>query len=145
MREFGNRSRSLAARKRRFVLVSLANMTMQDHYIDIRTDRGGTLLLMRLADAIAETNVVDGLQIHRSHWVAKNAVQGAVRKEGRTFLKMRDEGCCRSAGPTFWRCARRGSPDNRPARPVSAGPLATLGLKATKRHVGCNGRYSRRA
>jgi hypothetical protein len=68
----------------------LSHMTMQDHYVDIRTDRGGTLVLMRLADAIAETNGVDGLQIHRSHWVAKNAVQGAVRKEGRLFLKMRD-------------------------------------------------------
>jgi hypothetical protein len=68
----------------------LSHMTMRDHYVDIRTDRGGTLVLMRLADAIAETSGVDGLQIHRSHWVAKNAVQGAVRKEGRLFLRMRD-------------------------------------------------------
>ena len=41
----------------------LSHLTIQDHYVDIRTDRGGTLVLMRLADAIAETEGVDGLRI----------------------------------------------------------------------------------
>jgi hypothetical protein len=68
----------------------LSHMSMQDHYVDIRTDRGGSLVLMRLADAIAETDGVEGLQIHRSHWVAKNAVERVVRKNGRLFLKLRD-------------------------------------------------------
>lgn len=68
----------------------LSHITVQDHYVDIRTDRGGTLVLMRLADAIAETEGVDGLQIHRSHWVAKGAVAAAVRREGRLYLRMKD-------------------------------------------------------
>lgn len=68
----------------------LSHITVQDHYVDIRTDRGGALVLMRLADAIAETEGVEGLRIHRSHWVAKDAVERAVRKDGRLFLKLRD-------------------------------------------------------
>ncbi|HTV67629.1 MAG TPA: LytTR family DNA-binding domain-containing protein [Rhizobiaceae bacterium] len=69
---------------------NLSHLSMQDHYVDIRTDRGGTLVLMRLADAIAETEGVEGLRIHRSHWVAKDAVKGTSRQDGRLFLEMKD-------------------------------------------------------
>ena len=65
-------------------------MTMQDHYVDIRTDRGGTLVLMRFVDAIAETNGVEGLQVHRSHWVALGRIAQTVRLGGRPMLKMED-------------------------------------------------------
>jgi DNA-binding LytR/AlgR family response regulator len=68
----------------------LAYMTMQDHYVDVHTDKGSTLVLMRLADAITETDGVPGLQIHRSHWVARAAVQAAVRRDGKLLLKMED-------------------------------------------------------
>lgn len=68
----------------------LSHMTMQDHYVDIRTDRGGALVLMRFADAIAETDPVEGLQIHRSHWVALDQIALTVRLGGRPMLKMKD-------------------------------------------------------
>lgn len=68
----------------------LSHLTVQDHYVDIRTDRGGTLVLMRLADAIAETEGVAGLQIHRSHWIAIAQVAQSVRLGGRLMLKMKD-------------------------------------------------------
>jgi hypothetical protein len=68
----------------------LIYMSMQDHYVDVHTDRGGTLVLMRLADAISETEGVPGLQIHRSHWVASAAVAATLRREGRLLLKMED-------------------------------------------------------
>lgn len=68
----------------------IAYMSMQDHYVDVHTDKGSTLVLMRLADAITETEGVAGLQIHRSHWVASAAVAAAVRREGRLLLKMQD-------------------------------------------------------
>lgn len=68
----------------------LAYMSMQDHYVDVHTDKGGTLVLMRLADAMTETQGVSGLQVHRSHWVALDAVAAAVRREGRLFLRMAD-------------------------------------------------------
>lgn len=68
----------------------LLYLSMQDHYVEVHTDRGGTLVLMRLADAIRETGNIAGLRIHRSHWVATDAVSGSMRKEGRLFLKLAD-------------------------------------------------------
>lgn len=68
----------------------LTHMSMQDHYVDVRTDKGGGLVLMRFADAIAETDGTAGLQIHRSHWVANDAVEKAVRRDGKLHLKLRD-------------------------------------------------------
>ncbi len=68
----------------------LSHMTMQDHYVDVRTERGGALVLMRFADAIAETDGIDGLQIHRSHWVARDMVAELVRVGGRPMVRMKD-------------------------------------------------------
>jgi hypothetical protein len=68
----------------------LLYLSMQDHYVDVHTDKGGTLVLLRLADAIREAGPVAGLQIHRSHWVALDAVAGTQRKDGKLLLKMRD-------------------------------------------------------
>ena len=58
----------------------LLALSVEDHYVDIVTDKGKTLVLMRLADAMKETGSVAGLQIHRSHWVARGAVIKAHRK-----------------------------------------------------------------
>lgn len=63
-------------------------LSMQDHYVEIHTDKGSHLVLMRLADAIAETKGIDGLQIHRSHWVARDAVTAATRRNGRPVLQI---------------------------------------------------------
>ena len=66
----------------------LLALTVEDHYVDIVTDRGKTLVLMRLADAIREASGVDGLQIHRSHWVARDAVVRSHRAGGRLSLEL---------------------------------------------------------
>lgn len=68
----------------------LSHLTVQDHYVEVTTDKGSELVLMRMADAMRETDGVRGLQIHRSHWVALDAVAGAHRQDGRLFLTMRD-------------------------------------------------------
>jgi len=69
----------------------LAYLSMQDHYVEVHTDKGTTLVLMRLADAIREAGDIAGLQIHRSHWVALDAVTGSRRKDGKLFLKLADD------------------------------------------------------
>lgn len=69
----------------------VAYLSMQDHYVDVHTDKGSTLVLMRLADAIAETGDISGLQVHRSHWVALDAVAGSTRRDGKLFLRMADD------------------------------------------------------
>lgn len=43
---------------------------------------------MRLSDAIKETAPVAGMQVHRSHWVALDAVASATRKNGKPVLTL---------------------------------------------------------
>jgi hypothetical protein len=68
----------------------LRRLSMQDHYVEVVTDRGAHLVLMRMSDAIAETGGIDGLQIHRSHWVAREAVRDSVRRGDRLMLRLAD-------------------------------------------------------
>ncbi len=41
---------------------ALLHIAVSDHYVDVTTDRGTTLVLMRLSDAIRETAPVEGLR-----------------------------------------------------------------------------------
>jgi len=61
----------------------------EDHYLRIHTDRGSDLILMRLSDAVAELEGLEGAQVHRSWWVARDAVVGAKRGDGRATLTLK--------------------------------------------------------
>lgn len=60
----------------------------EDHYVRVHTSMGRHLLLMRFADALRELKRLEGLQTHRSWWVAKSAVTGVKRGNGRATLKL---------------------------------------------------------
>jgi DNA-binding LytR/AlgR family response regulator len=60
---------------------ALLALSAEDHYVRVATRSGDTLVLLRLSDAMRETGDLPGLQVHRSHWVARNAVR-AVRRSG---------------------------------------------------------------
>jgi hypothetical protein len=66
----------------------LLALIVEDHYVDIVTDKGKALVLMRLADAIREAAGVPGLQVHRSHWIATGAVVKSHRSEGKLTLEL---------------------------------------------------------
>lgn len=68
----------------------IIRLQMNNHYVDVVTETGVESLLMRFADAIAETEGADGLQVHRSHWVAREAICGLYRGRGKVVLRMRD-------------------------------------------------------
>lgn len=68
----------------------ISRLSVQDHYVEVHTDKGRHLLLMRLSDAIGEMAGIDGLQVHRSHWVATGAVRTSVRRDGRLHLNLAD-------------------------------------------------------
>ena len=53
-------------------------LQMEDHYVRAHTARGSDLILIPLKDAIAELGAVNGMQVHRSWWVAKDAVSESV-------------------------------------------------------------------
>jgi hypothetical protein len=61
----------------------------EDHYLRAHTSAGSDLILMRLADAIRELSAVEGLQTHRSWWVARAGVAEVVRASGKVMLKLR--------------------------------------------------------
>ena len=62
----------------------------EDHYLRLHTSLGQDLILLRLADAIAELEGIEGAQTHRSWWVAKAAVASAERGDGRATLTLKD-------------------------------------------------------
>ncbi|MCO8144196.1 LytTR family transcriptional regulator [Rhodovulum tesquicola] len=78
--------RRLPAERRGAVI----RLSSSDHYVQVVTERGTTPILIRFADAIAELGGVEGLRVHRSHWVALDAVTGARRSGGRLFLTLSD-------------------------------------------------------
>lgn len=57
-------------------------LQMEDHYVRIHTPRGSTLVLSPLRRAIEAVGELEGLQVHRSWWVARHAVE-SVAYEGR--------------------------------------------------------------
>lgn len=61
-----------------------------DHFVDVYTANGTERLRMRFSDALAELDPNEGLQVHRSHWVAQTAVNGHLVDKGRLFLRLQD-------------------------------------------------------
>ena len=68
----------------------LLRLTMQDHYVEVFTDKGSQLVLMRFADALEEVAPTPGWRIHRSHWVAEAAMADIRRGDGKTFVVLPD-------------------------------------------------------
>ena len=54
-------------------------LQMEDHYVRVHTALGSDLVLMRLRDAMAQLDGLEGLQVHRSWWVARGAVKDIVQ------------------------------------------------------------------
>ena len=66
----------------------LVALEMEDHYARAHTMLGSALLLMRMRDAVAELDGIDGAQVHRSWWVARRAVTGTLRDGRNLRLKL---------------------------------------------------------
>ncbi len=62
----------------------------QDHYLRLHTSKGREMILLRLTDAIAELEGIEGARTHRSWWVARAAVTRTERVEGRAILTLVD-------------------------------------------------------
>lgn len=68
----------------------LLALEMEDHYLRIHTALGSDLVLMRLRDALAELGPERGRQVHRSWWVATDAIASVDRTGGRLVLTLRN-------------------------------------------------------
>nr|WP_293966965.1 LytTR family DNA-binding domain-containing protein [Sphingopyxis sp.] len=68
----------------------IVGLEAEDHYLRVHTALGSDLVLMRLSDAVAAIEPDLGLQVHRSWWVAHDAICEVIRSEHRTLLKLRN-------------------------------------------------------
>jgi hypothetical protein len=68
----------------------IISLTTRDHYVEVTTAKGSTLVLIRFSDAIAELSGLDGVRIHRSHWVARAAMRKTSRQNGKPVLELVD-------------------------------------------------------
>ncbi len=82
-------ARFLARLPARLKGAELYAVEAEDHYLRLHTSLGQDLILMRLTDAIAELEGLEGAQTHRSWWVARDAVVAAERLDGRAVLTIK--------------------------------------------------------
>ena len=75
-------------------------LEMEDHYLRIHTDKGSDIILMRMSDAEEELSDVEGLRVHRSWWVAREAVTG-VKRDGTRLLLQLENGLEIPVGKTY--------------------------------------------
>ena len=61
----------------------------EDHYVRVHTAQGSALVLIRMRDAVAQLEG-QGTRVHRSWWVARRAVAGAVRQDRNWKLRLVD-------------------------------------------------------
>lgn len=69
----------------------LQALKSEGHYVQVYTSLGRHMLLMRLGDAIALTSGIDGLQVHRSWWVSRDAVIDTRTASGKLELQIDPE------------------------------------------------------
>jgi len=68
---------------------TLYAVSAEDHYLRLHTSKGSDLILMRMSDAIAELEGLEGAQTHRSWWVARDAVESTRRDGDRLTLMLK--------------------------------------------------------
>ena len=83
--------RDLMARLPASLRRDILALEAEDHYVRVHTLHGSALILMRLADAAALIDPRLGLRVHRSWWVAKDAVRELETTAGRTIARLVDD------------------------------------------------------
>lgn len=115
-------------------VMTVSHLSGRDHYVDVFTNAGKRSLLMRFSDAVDELEDVAGLRVHRSHWVAVDAMEQIQRRDNRIFLQLtggHEVPVSRAYRKDVEQVAASGScpfsepaahaPDRQPGRPVHQG------------------------
>jgi len=69
---------------------TLVRLQSADHYVEVHTEIGAKLLLMRMGDAIDMLTGTNGQQVHRSHWVNLEEVKAVIKRNRKIWLRMSD-------------------------------------------------------
>jgi hypothetical protein len=73
----------------KFRTADIHAVSAEDHYLRVHTSAGETMILMRLADAIRELGALEGMQTHRSWWVARQGLAETAKGDGKVTLKLK--------------------------------------------------------
>ena len=65
-------------------------LQMEDHYVRVHTPHGSALVLMSLSQAMAGLKDIEGVQTHRSWWVARASIAGVVEDGRKLRLRIGD-------------------------------------------------------
>ncbi len=65
------------------------SLKAEDHYLSVHTSKGSALILSRLSDAISELDGIEGAQVHRSWWVARDAITEVHRTRNSVSLELK--------------------------------------------------------
>ncbi len=63
-------------------------LSAERHYVCVTTDSGDELLLMRFSDALEQCRAMDGIRIHRSHWVHRAGIKRLIRTDGKLCVEL---------------------------------------------------------
>ncbi|QIE57480.1 LytTR family transcriptional regulator [Pikeienuella piscinae] len=64
------------------VIGDLLAAEAQEHYVKLKATEQGGMALYRFGDAVRDLGRYRGMQVHRSHWVADDAVVAVIGKRG---------------------------------------------------------------
>lgn len=78
--------RRLSARRRAAQLIAVE---AEDHYLRVHTDAGDELVTARFADALTELAQAHGFRVHRSWWVAAEAIETVRWRRGGGEARLR--------------------------------------------------------
>lgn len=67
---------------------TIIHLSVDDHFVEVVTELGKVKLRMRMRDAIDELHGALGFRIHRSHWVAKDAIDTVVQGQGKVVVHL---------------------------------------------------------
>lgn len=77
--------RRLSAKRRGARLIAIE---AHDHYLKVHTDAGEELVTLRFADALVELSRAHGWRVHRSWWVAADAVEAVRWRRGTGEIRL---------------------------------------------------------
>jgi uncharacterized membrane protein YeaQ/YmgE (transglycosylase-associated protein family) len=63
---------------------------MEDHYLNVHTTKGSHMMLLRMKDALVELEDYNGFQVHRSWWVALDAIEDIKKQSRKATLIMKN-------------------------------------------------------
>lgn len=85
-----DRDRWLQVAESSFAIADVLHVTAQEHYVQVALDGRSELLRATFSSVLTQVAPGDGVQIHRSKWIAKDAIRHVHRRKGTLILITRD-------------------------------------------------------